>query len=139
MSLNESSSVSGVDMMTNDAKSQKHEVGLLLLHPLPLDGSMWADYMDLIPGSTVAPTLYDLGDSIEEWAAESLLLTTADKLIVVGCSVGGSCAIEVAATAPERVAALVLVGTKAGHRPDPTLHAAAVNNSFPPTRNQWLS
>ena len=45
--------------------------------------------------------------------------------IVVGCSVGGSCAaIEVALAAPERVVALVLMGTTADHRPDPDLHAA---------------
>jgi pimeloyl-ACP methyl ester carboxylesterase len=49
-----------------------------------------------------------------------------DRLIVVGCSVGGSCAIELAVAAPDRVAALVLIGTKAGHRPDPALHASAL-------------
>ncbi len=40
-------------------------------------------------------------------------------LIVVGCSMGGSCALEMALRAPDRVSALVLVGTKAGHNPDP--------------------
>jgi pimeloyl-[acyl-carrier protein] methyl ester esterase len=41
-------------------------------------------------------------------------------------SFGDSCAIEVAVAAPERVAALVLIGTKADHRPEPDLYAAAV-------------
>jgi pimeloyl-ACP methyl ester carboxylesterase len=47
-------------------------------------------------------------------------------MVIVGCSVGGSCALEVAALVPERVKALVLVGTKAGHRPEPALRDAAV-------------
>jgi pimeloyl-[acyl-carrier protein] methyl ester esterase len=40
--------------------------------------------------------------------------------------VGGSCALEIAAAAPERIAALVLIGAKAEHHPDPTLHAGAL-------------
>jgi pimeloyl-[acyl-carrier protein] methyl ester esterase len=99
---------------------------LLFLHALPLDGSMWAGQMGLLPGASYAPTLYALGDSVKEWAAAALRLVEGDRLIVVGCSVGGSCAIEVAVAAPDRVAALVLIGTKAGHRPEPDLHAAAL-------------
>ncbi|CAN7315843.1 alpha/beta fold hydrolase [Neorhizobium sp. LjRoot104] len=104
----------------------RERLGLLLLHALPLDGSMWTGQMDILPRSTCAPTLYGLGDTIEEWAAAALKLVSNDRLIVVGCSVGGSCALEVAAIAPDRVAALVLIGTKARHRPDPELHAAAL-------------
>lgn len=99
---------------------------LLLLHALPLDGSMWARQMDLLPGATHAPTLYGFGDSVEAWAGAVLNLVQGDRLIVVGCSVGGSCALEVAAAAPGRVAALVLIGAKAGHRPEPALHAEAI-------------
>jgi len=102
-------------------------LGLLFLHALPLDGSMWAAYEDLLPGSSYAPTLYGLGDTVEGWATEVLSIARNDRLIVVGCSVGGSCAIEVAAAAPERVAALVLIGTKAKHSPDPDLQAAALD------------
>lgn len=98
---------------------------LIFLHALPLDGSMWASQMDLLPGHAHAPTLYGFVDTVEEWAAAALRLVSGDRLIVVGCSVGGSCAVEIAAVAPERVAALVLIGTKADHRPDPDLHAAA--------------
>lgn len=87
---------------------------------------MWAGQMDLLPGLSHAPTLYALGDTVEEWAAAALKLVDGDHLIVVGCSVGGSCAIEVTVAAPERVAALVLIGTKADHRPEPELHAAAL-------------
>ncbi|MDA1101925.1 MAG: alpha/beta hydrolase [Proteobacteria bacterium] len=103
------------------------KLGLLLLHALPLDGSMWANQMDLFPGPTYAPTLYGLGNTVEAWAAEVLRLATNDQLVVVGCSIGGSCALEVAAIAPERVAALVLIGTKAKHRPDRSLHASALD------------
>lgn len=44
----------------------------------------------------------------------------------MGCSVGVSCALEVAVAAPDRVAALVLIGTKADLRPDPALHRSAL-------------
>lgn len=99
---------------------------LLLLHALPLDGTMWAGQMELLPGATYAPTLYSFGDRIESWAEKALALTTAKRLIVVGCSVGGSCALEVAALAPDRVAALVLIGTKAWRRLDLMYHASSL-------------
>ena len=106
--------------------SQSSNLGLLFLHALPLDGSMWAAQMNLLPGSSFSPTLYGFGDTVEAWAIEALKRATSDRLIVVGCSVGGSCALEVAAAAPERVAALVLIGTKAKHDPDPDLKASAL-------------
>lgn len=99
---------------------------LLLLHALPLGEKMWAGQMGILSSATRAPTLYGLGDSIERWADAVLQAAKGDRLIVVGCSVGGSCALEVAAAAPDRVAALVLIGTKARHQPDPTLHAHAL-------------
>ncbi|MRH96354.1 alpha/beta fold hydrolase [Agrobacterium tumefaciens] len=91
---------------------------LLLLHALPLDGSMWAAQLNLLPGATYAPTLYGFGDCVQDWAAEALKLPMGNKLIVVGCSVGGSCALEVAALAPDRVAGLIIIGTKAARRVD---------------------
>ena len=102
------------------------ELELLFLHALPLDDSMWAAQMDLLPDSSHAPTLYGLGDTIEAWADRMLERAQGNRLIVVGCSVGGSCALEVATKAPGRVAALVLIGTKARHSPDPALHGRAV-------------
>jgi len=99
---------------------------LLFLHALPLDGSMWAAQKQLLPGSTYTPTLYPFGDSIEAWAVRALNIAKGDRLVVVGCSVGSSCALELAAIAPDRVAAIVLIGTKVGHRPDPALHASAL-------------
>ena len=105
----------------------KHtDVGLLFLHALPLDGSMWSEFADLMPGATFAPTLYGFGDTLQEWARGALQSANSRRLIVVGCSVGGSCALEIAAIAPDRVAALVLIATKAAHRPDPALRDAVI-------------
>lgn len=106
--------------------TKNRSLGLLLLHALPLDGSMWADYMDFLPGMTTAPTLYSFGETLEEWAVHALATNPHERLILVGCSVGGSCAIEIARAAPDRVAALVLVGTKARHDPDPNLRSEAL-------------
>jgi pimeloyl-ACP methyl ester carboxylesterase len=79
-----------------------------------------------MPEATHAPTLYALGDLVSEWASAILNRVQGDRLIVVGNSVGGSCAVEIAALAPDRIAALVLIAAKAGHKPDPALHANAV-------------
>ncbi|QCK84854.1 alpha/beta hydrolase [Phreatobacter aquaticus] len=100
---------------------------ILFLHALPLDGSMWDAQRRFLPNPSYAPTLYGMGDSVGQWARAAVSLVKGDRMIVVGCSVGGSCALEVAAIAPERVAALVLIGTKAQHRPDPALHGAALS------------
>ena len=102
-------------------------IGILFLHALPLDGRMWSAQMDLLPGSTYAPTLYGYGDAMRGWATAALSPVKEERIIVVGNSVGGSCALEMASIAPERVAALVLVGTNARHRPNPELHASALH------------
>lgn len=113
-------------MLQNRAMTRNPKLGLLFLHALPLDGSMWVGQSRLLPNSTYAPTLYSLGNSIEAWAIVALNEVKEERLIVVGCSAGGSCALEIAAAYPGRVAALVLIGTKANHRPDPHLHAFAL-------------
>jgi len=100
-------------------------VTLVLLHPLPLDGSVWDEELWSLDEQTVAPHLYDLGPSIEDWASGVLDLCD-DDLIVVGNSIGGSCALEIALLAPNRVRLLVLVGAKAGHRPEPAIRDEAL-------------
>jgi pimeloyl-ACP methyl ester carboxylesterase len=110
-----------------EVASGSGQLELLLLHALPLDGSMWAAQMNLLPGSTHAPDLYGLGDGVRAWASRVLQSVTSDRLIVVGCSLGGSCGLEMAAAAPDRVAALVLIGTKAAHRADPALEASVLS------------
>ncbi|HVJ34158.1 MAG TPA: alpha/beta hydrolase [Terriglobia bacterium] len=106
--------------------ADRRKLEVLFLHALPLDGTMWDGQRGILPAASCAPTLYALGETVEEWAAEALKRAKGDRLIVVGCSVGGSCALELAAQAPERVTALVLIGTKAEHRPEPRLQAAAL-------------
>lgn len=103
-------------------------VQLVLLHALPLDGSMWSAHMNLLAGATIAPTLYGFGDTLQEWAAHVLAACGEDdELILVGNSIGGSCALEIAVLAPHRVAAIVIAGSKAGHRPEPSIGAAAIS------------
>ena len=87
---------------------------------------MWAAEMDLVPGRTVAPPLYRFGPSIHDWATGVLESVGSEPLILVGCSTGGSCALEVAAAAPDRVALVVLVGAKAGVRPEPKFRDTAL-------------
>lgn len=99
---------------------------LVLLHALPLDGSMWPAGIRSLAESHVAPDLYGFGDTIEEWAEGVLDVAGRGPLVVIGNSVGGSCALEVARLAPDRVRLLVLVGAKAGHRPEPEYRDAAV-------------
>lgn len=74
----------------------------------------------------VAPTLYSVGDSLAGWATAALDMVEPGDLIVVGNSVGGSCALEVANLAPTRVRAMVLIGAKAGVRPEPAFRDEAV-------------
>jgi pimeloyl-ACP methyl ester carboxylesterase len=104
----------------------RQELELLFLHALPLDGSMWTAQKQALPVPTYTPTLYPFGESIEAWATAALNMAKGDRLVVVGCSVGGSCALELAVIAPEWIAAVVLIGTKVVHRPDPALHASAL-------------
>lgn len=99
---------------------------LVFLHALPFDGSMWNDTTDVLAAETVAPHLFDLGESIEGWASGVLDQVGPEELIVVGCSVGGSCALEVALAAPEQVAGIVLVGAKAEVNADPVLRDEAI-------------
>jgi pimeloyl-ACP methyl ester carboxylesterase len=102
-------------------------VELVLLHAMPLDGSMWRHQAELLPGATYAPTLYGFGESLAEWAAAVLDHVQGERLIIAGNSIGGSCAIEMAALAPERIAAVAMIGAKAGHRPQPDLHREAIS------------
>jgi pimeloyl-ACP methyl ester carboxylesterase len=81
-------------------------VTVVHLHALPLDERMW-------PG-VEAPRLYGLGRTMDEWA-DAVLEAYPGPLILVGASMGGYCAMAAARRAPERLAGLVL----AGSRPDP--------------------
>ncbi len=98
---------------------------LVLLHALPLDGRMW-DAVQSTLSDVFAPTLYELGGSVQEWAHAVLGECSDEELLIVGNSVGGSCALEVARAAPDRVRGVVLVGAKANVRQDLRLRDEAV-------------
>ncbi|MEM7133383.1 MAG: alpha/beta fold hydrolase [Chloroflexota bacterium] len=90
---------------------------------------MWKQQESIAPGRTTCPNLYRLGASLEGWAASVLaLVSPKEPIVVIGSFMGGSCAIEMARQAPNRIAALVLVGTKAGHRPEPELRDAYIQS-----------
>ncbi len=110
------------------------ELAILYLHALPLDGTMWNLQRGLSGIKSYAPTLYGFGNTVSDWAQAALDLVEEPKVIVVGCSVGGSCALEIAHLAPQRVAALVLVGTKADITLQPEFLASALDTllSMPP-------
>lgn len=101
-------------------------VKLVLLHPLPLDGSVFGDSVRGLGDECFTPTLYGLGDDIESWARSVLDTVGGGPLVVVGNSIGGSCAIELARLAPTRVRALVLSGAKPDHRPQPDVRDQAL-------------
>ncbi len=100
---------------------------LLLLHPLPLDGSVFSDDLRSLVDDCVAPTLYDEGPDLAAWAVAALDAVGDGPVVVVGNSIGGSCAIEVALLAPTKVKGLVLCGAKAGHRPEPDVRDEALD------------
>lgn len=91
----------------------------VFLHAFPLDRRMWRAEIDRLGPAAYAPDLYAFGETMDAWAAGVLAHAANGPLVVVGCSMGGSCALEVVRQAPERVAAVVLVGASARHRPDP--------------------
>ncbi|HYZ78032.1 MAG TPA: alpha/beta hydrolase [Gaiellaceae bacterium] len=83
---------------------------VLLLHALPLDERMWEPQRAVWPDA-VTPRLYGRGNSMEAWARGILAEVTGD-FAVVGASMGGYCALEIARQARERVRGLVLAGAR---------------------------
>jgi pimeloyl-ACP methyl ester carboxylesterase len=88
-------------------------VTVVLLHAFPLDERMWAPQRAVVP-EAATPRLYGRGRSMEAWA-ESIAAELDGELVLVGASMGGYCALTLARREPERVRALLLVGS----RPDP--------------------
>ena len=83
---------------------------VVLLHAFPLDERMWEPQRAVVD-DVVAPRLYGRGNSMERWV-ESILVEVTGDLVVVGASMGGYCALEIARQAPERVQGLVLAGAR---------------------------
>jgi pimeloyl-ACP methyl ester carboxylesterase len=105
---------------------QDGHLNLLLLHPLPLDGSIWPAELWDLADAVLAPTLYSVGGSLSDWAGAVLDLAEPGPCVVVGNSVGGSCALELANLDRGRVRGLVLIGAKAGIRPEPAFRDEAI-------------
>jgi pimeloyl-ACP methyl ester carboxylesterase len=85
-------------------------VTVALLHAFPLDERMWEPQRAVVPDA-VAPRLYGRGRSMDAWA-ESIANELAGELVLVGASMGGYCALALARHVPDRVRALLLVGSR---------------------------
>lgn len=86
---------------------------VVLLHAFPLDERMWEPQLEPLGEYDVAaPRLYGRGSSIGEVAA-TVLSEHDGELALVGASMGGYTALEIAHREPARVRALVLVGARA--------------------------
>jgi pimeloyl-ACP methyl ester carboxylesterase len=98
---------------------------LVLLHASPLDARMWDSTRTGFPDSYV-PTLYRLGRSVRDWSTAILPECGCDELLVVGSSIGGSCALEMARAAPTQVRGVIITGAKPGVRRDPRARDEAI-------------
>lgn len=98
---------------------------IAFLHALPFDERMWEVQLSEFDG--VAPKLYPLGESFDEWAL-GVLQQVPGRFVAVGASMGGYTAAAIARLAPERLAGLVLAGSRADA--DPPERA--------PAREEWI-
>jgi len=79
-------------------------VTVVYLHAFPLDERMW-------PAEAAAPRLYGLGRTMDDWA-DGVLEAYPGRLVLVGASMGGYAAMAAARRAPERLAGLLLAGSR---------------------------
>lgn len=100
---------------------------LVLLHAFPLDSSMWDGVLPLVRGlgGVVTVDLPGFGaaprpqgppslDAVADAVLEALRGLGHERVVLAGCSIGGYVALAAARRAPERLAGLGLVDTKAG-------------------------
>jgi pimeloyl-ACP methyl ester carboxylesterase len=98
---------------------------LVLGHAVPCDHRMWQSVLPALArhyrviaidvrghGASTAPGRFSTASLVDDWLAV-LDAEGIARAALVGSSIGGMTAIELAARAPERVGALVLVGTSA--------------------------
>ncbi len=90
-----------------------HEPLLVFFHALPFDGGMWDDVAPRLGRTWIAPELR-AGGSVRSWAEAALASTGDVPLVVIGESIGGSAAVEVARARPDLVEGIVMIGAKAG-------------------------
>ncbi|HEY6380103.1 MAG TPA: alpha/beta fold hydrolase [Candidatus Dormibacteraeota bacterium] len=100
---------------------------LLLLHAFPQDASMWDHQVAALRGRyrCLRPDAFGCGSSppppagltIEGWAAAVLAAldrVAAGRVAVAGASMGGYLALALLRAAPERLAGICLIGSRAG-------------------------
>src|SRR5436305_8935838 len=112
-------------------RSRRGAMKVLLLHAFPFDERMWEPQLAaLAQHDVLAPHLYGLGSSMDEWAAsvaelvggsQSNTVLQGDGVVVVGASMGGYSAQRLLAHA--HVRALMLVGSRAEADPPERLPA----------------
>ena len=87
---------------------------VVLLHAYPLDERMWEPQLAALRDYDPAtPRLYGRGATVAAMAAAVLEEVVGDELALVGASLGGYVALEMAAQDPSRARALALVGARA--------------------------
>jgi 3-oxoadipate enol-lactonase len=102
---------------------------VILGHAIPCDHRMWRAITPALErgyrviaidvrglGGSTAPAPFSTDDLVDDWIAV-LDAEGIARAALIGSSVGGMTAMALAARAPERVAALVLVGTTAQREP----------------------
>jgi pimeloyl-ACP methyl ester carboxylesterase len=91
---------------------------IAFLHALPFDGRMWDPQLDAFGAEhdVHVPTLYPLGSTFDEWAL-GVLQAVPGRFTAVGASMGGYTAAAIARLAPERLEAIVMVGSRADADP----------------------
>ncbi|WP_431239396.1 alpha/beta fold hydrolase [Mycolicibacterium aichiense] len=98
----------------------------MLLHGTPLDPSIWDAVRAHLPADSIAPDLNrpQADGPLQQRLAAAVLDDESDSpLIVVGHSLGGQVAMEMALLAPHRIRRLILVCTR--DIPVPEFHDAA--------------
>jgi pimeloyl-ACP methyl ester carboxylesterase len=102
---------------------------VVLLHAGVTDRRMWDDMLPLPGYRAIVPDLPGFGETAPQpgpqapW--EDVLAIAPERFALVGVSFGGAVALRIAAVAPERVSALVLVSTPPpGLEPSEALQAA---------------
>lgn len=105
------------------------DVPLVLLHAFPVDARMWHGVREPLSAKTrvITPDQRGLGrtslpdtgrePSLDDAARDVIALLDKlelDQVILGGCSMGGYLTMAVLRAAPERVAGIVLIDTKAG-------------------------
>lgn len=93
---------------------------VVLLHAFPMSGAMWEPQISALSAYRILiPDLRGFGGTpasspwLIEHAAADVLESFEGKAAFVGLSMGGYVALQIAATAPERVSGLVLCDTRA--------------------------